>query len=755
MLIKNLINKEFDSKQEISSLLLEAKAINQQENSINGTQLVTDYRFVNIPHSFTEINNNVIVRFEKDSAVSLAFHNIKFPHKAVLFDNNFIIQTLRQITDPLDGSAYLLSDKGVFIANTDSLDKRKILAHVENLNLAEVGNNIYNDLVEDGKLLRFMTLINITESQFVVLVLNVPDVFFYDDFEDVSSVILFLTTVCIILILGFIGFASFKYTKKETEKTVVLNQLQESNAQLISFIENPGSVSIFSLDRDFRYTGFNSLHEKEMLEIFKAKVEKGAEIFPLIPDKMVQRFEENLRRALNGEHFTITSMYRNKYFSQVYNPVYSRVGNKSEIIGLTGNIFEVTEKIKAEQELEKYRYQLEELVEARTRELASQKDFFQNIIDQVPFLVFVRNRKGEYVMANKVVAKSFGFKTDYLIGKKISEAHKDPKEANIHVKQDLMILETGQVVEEENFQRYPDSADKWYFLTKKRIELDNEYFVLGVQYDITFLKQTEERLQKTNKRLQKTLQDLEVTQVRLVESEKMASIGHLMAGLAHEINNPMNYVSGNIAPIKNDLEEIKTYIRKSNANIPDHIEETFVELSELINAVDEGSGRVKGLMSDLSNFSSKSKGERTIRSILEPIQSTINLISYQIKDRISIELSYDDHLPAVNVNLASIKQVILNVLNNSIQSIAGKGEINISVSTEKAQLIIQILDSGHGITKENLPNVFNPFYTTKDVGEGTGLGLSISYKIMEEHNGRIFIDSIDQKGTTVILKLPI
>jgi len=649
----------------------------------------------------------------------------------------------------------LLSNKGIFLSNTDTTDLRKILPHTEHLDMSEIGDKIYTDLIDKKQFLRFMTLIYISDSQFVVLILTVPNELFYDDFSYLRKVILFLAAFSTILILIFTVFASLKYSRKEDEKAEVQSQLQLSNAQLLSFIENPGSVSIFSLDKELRYTGFNSLHEREMLQSFGAKIEKGIKILPLMPENISISMQTYFIKALNGDHFTITTIFRDKYYSHVYNPVYSRTEKKSEIIGLTANIFEVTEKIKAEQELEKYRDQLEELVEARTNELASQKNFFQNIIDQVPSLVFVRNKKGEYIMANRAVTNSYGYKTKDLAGKEIFTTHLNQKKAEQYYQQDLEILATGRVIEEENRQIDHDGSDIWYFLTKKRIELGGEYFLLGVQYNITFLKQAEERLQKTNNELKRTLKDLEATQARLVESEKMASIGQLMAGLAHEINNPMNYVSGNIAPIRADIEELKKYIDGLHLDLPQSITDIFDELSQLVEAVDEGANRVKTLMAELNNFSSKGHTEKVRVDIVEPIQSTINLISHLIKDKVAIELEIEENLPKVSVNIPAVKQVFLNVLNNAIYSITEAGKIIVKIAIKKKQLTIMFIDNGEGISNDNLPKVMNPFFTTKDVGEGTGLGLSISYNIMEEHHGRILIDSVEKEGTTVTLKFPL
>ncbi len=288
-----------------------------------------------------------------------------------------------------------------------------------------------------------------------------------------------------------------------------------------------------------------------------AHAEEGAYIVDLLPLEIRERTVRNFKRALNGEHFSVTSLYNHRYYTQIFNPVYDDDHN---VVGLTSNIFDVTDRIQAEQELENYKDQLEELVRQRTAQLEEQSEFFQKIIDNLPNLIFVRDAQSKYVLVNQAMADSFGLKIEEFIGRTIAETHQNAEDAEKFAAEDVEILANNKTVEEESLHKYPDGSEKWLFLNKRRMQIGAEKYLLGVHNDITNLKQTEFKLLEANHELQQTLNRLRATQMRLIESEKMASLGQLTAGLAHEINNPINYVAGTLGPIRQDLVEMKEFL---------------------------------------------------------------------------------------------------------------------------------------------------------------------------------------------------
>lgn len=553
-----------------------------------------------------------------------------------------------------------------------------------------------------------------------------------------------------------------QFQQREWEQKRVESKLMAFDTRLSAFIENPEHISIFTLDREFQYIHFNEIHAERIRKNFGKEIREGIAILSVLPDDLASQIANSFKRALAGEHFTVTSRFQERYYTQVYNPVYN---DKGEVVGLTGNIADVTERIKAEQELELYKDQLENLVEERTEEINRQSKFFQSIIDSLPSLIFVRNAKGRYVLVNRAMANSLGSEHDQVIGKSIGETHKNSEEVDRFEEEDLEILQNNTVVEEEAYYEFPDGTGHWLLLSKRRMLIGGEAYVLGIHVDISNLKDTEMKLLQANDEQKKTLNRLKLAQVRLVESEKMASLGQLTAGLAHEINNPINYVAGNVAPIRNDLQELKEYLeekseggasksKNGHGNGERNFDVLFEELNSLLDGVDEGAARVKNLMHDLNTFSTPTESRKYLFNINDSVRSTVNLVKHHVKDRIRINMYMGD-VPNILCNPHQLNQVFLNILNNAIHAIKDEGVIDIRTSADDSQITVVISDSGHGIPKDHLREIFDPFFTTKDLGEGTGLGLAISHRVISEHHGKIEVDSVEGQGSTFKIILPV
>lgn len=285
------------------------------------------------------------------------------------------------------------------------------------------------------------------------------------------------------------------------------------------------------------------------------------------------------------------------------------------------------------------------------------------------------------------------------------------------------------------------------------------------------LVQQHNAIDQKNKELEETLHLLRSTQTQLVQSEKMASLGQLTAGVAHEINNPINFVSANINPLRDDLNDLLSCITLYDKIIADDdLEHHFkplralqqrldlpslvTEITELLNGIAIGASRTTEIVKGLRNFSRLDQNVLKKADVNEGLESTLVLLHSAYKDRITV-IKELGSLPEIDCYPGQLNQVFMNILSNAIQAINAEGQITIQTSMLDNMVKISISDDGQGMTEVTKQKIFDPFFTTKDVGQGTGLGLSISYGIIEKHNGKIEVTSTLGQGTTFTITLPI
>ncbi|MFQ5739434.1 MAG: ATP-binding protein [Acidobacteriota bacterium] len=276
-------------------------------------------------------------------------------------------------------------------------------------------------------------------------------------------------------------------------------------------------------------------------------------------------------------------------------------------------------------------------------------------------------------------------------------------------------------------------------------------------------------LEKSHAEVQKAYQDLKEAEVQLIQSEKMASLGQLVAGIAHEIKNPLNFIYGNTDFLKKYLSDLKRLIDLYERRPPPDAEaQSAVEvlkkeinyefiqedLETLIDNFDEGAKRIHSIIGDLRAFSRMESDEFRPIDIHDSIETALNLLRHEYRDRIEMHKEYGE-LPKVNCHAGKLSQVFMNLLANACQAIPAQGDIWIRTSTEDQHVVVEIEDNGTGIEERNLNRVFEPFFTTKPVGRGTGLGLSISYGILRQHNGSITVESRKDEGTRFRIELPV
>ena len=289
---------------------------------------------------------------------------------------------------------------------------------------------------------------------------------------------------------------------------------------------------------------------------------------------------------------------------------------------------------------------------------------------------------------------------------------------------------TEKKIAEEQLEKYRHHLE---LLVKERTE--------ELQATNEELNATNEELYNQREELEITLYKLQSTQRQLIQSEKMASLGILAAGIAHEINNPLNFIHGGVLAIENYFKE----------KLPENIDE-IVPFIEIVNT---GVKRAASIVSSLNHYSRRDETLVQQCDIHKVIDNCLLMLNNKIKNRISVVKDYGAQGNGLICNEGKIHQSILNILSNSIDAIEDKGKITITTEVGKKFFSICISDNGCGICKEILSKITDPFYTTKDPGKGTGLGLSITQGIIEEHRGTLEIESEIGKGTKVFINLPI
>jgi two-component system NtrC family sensor kinase len=260
-----------------------------------------------------------------------------------------------------------------------------------------------------------------------------------------------------------------------------------------------------------------------------------------------------------------------------------------------------------------------------------------------------------------------------------------------------------------------------------------------------------EGLAKANLELEDANTRLRETQVHLIQSEKMASLGQLVAGIAHEINNPLSFALSNVFSIEGWLAQV---LEEGSALLPEPLVRRLEKARSRITDTGLGLERVRELVVKLRTFSRLDEGEFKTIDVQDAMESVLLFLRHKMSDRITVERHYlPDNMLACYAG--QLNQVLMNVVANAVDAIEGQGTVTVSTATEGSMFVISVADSGCGIAKEYLERIFDPFFTTKPVGQGTGLGLSISYGIVSAHKGRIEVKSAPGQGTEIRILIPL
>jgi len=417
---------------------------------------------------------------------------------------------------------------------------------------------------------------------------------------------------------------------------------------------------------------------------------------------------------------------------------------------------------------------------------------FKELADILPALIWLSNEQGERVFVNKQYS--------ILTGLSVADCIKEDGMKGMHP-DDLSVFQSvydkvSQTLEPANAEYrliLEDGRICWILETVlPRVRKNGQVSgFMGCGIDITKQKNIEKSLEQTvvehtlelkttNQILEQEKQELKglneqlkEAQGHLVQSEKMASIGQLAAGVAHEINNPLGYIYSNLNTLKGyltDLEQVAVLAEKMTAELAEDnalaiefkqlskdldLEFLQDDLQDLVKESIEGATRAKKIVQDLRDFSRIDKQERELFDVEEGISGTLNIVNNELKYKADIVKEFAGIKPLLCVG-AQLNQVFMNLFVNAAHSINDFGKITVRTGYQGDDFAwIEVEDTGKGIPDDIKKKIFDPFFTTKPIGKGTGLGLSLSYKIIQDHNGRFEVDSVVGKGTKFRVYLPI
>jgi PAS domain S-box-containing protein len=453
-------------------------------------------------------------------------------------------------------------------------------------------------------------------------------------------------------------------------------------------------------------------------------------------------------------------------------PIIDHDGNLQSYRGVNRNL---TDRIRAEEEASDLAYRL------------------RTVIDAVNEGITFSDTEGRFFVYNA--------RMQTITGYTMTEANScpdftlllypDPQEHKKALERISQFSDDQQVNEFQTVIRSKDGTVKTLVASTVKMRYKDRFMFLSVYRDITKRQETEMALHNATDELrfsekalknmlydlQKTHDELKNTQSHLLQNEKLAAIGHLAAGIAHEINNPVGFINSNLETMGKyvnsflqlwkAVEKLKEACSNGKAEdayriaselsaLEEGLQFNYIisDINSLVKESKSGIDRIKKIVFDLRTFARSDQDGVDFASVDEIMESVISIVWNELKYKAELKKEYGK-LPLLKCNAQRLGQVFINILVNAAQAIKDKGVICVKTYTKNADAYIEISDSGMGIPPENLTRIFDPFFTTKEAGKGTGLGLSISFDIVKKHNGDLTVESEVGKGTKFIIRLPV
>ncbi|MBV8036160.1 ATP-binding protein [Roseateles sp.] len=569
----------------------------------------------------------------------------------------------------------------------------------------------------------------------------------------------------------------------------VQSSLLDVGRVLYQILEN-NPVPTFVIDKSHRITHWNAAcaqltgHEAaDMLGRDDAWRAFYPEARPLLADLILDGSIEQERERLYGKRCNPSPHIANAYEVESFFPAFGDGGRwlffsaapladtQGELVGAIETLQDVTRRRQAEDELRRHRVELENMIVDRTAELLSTHHELEAFLENasVGIIATANNRVQR---GNRKFAEMFELGDVSPAGLPTRSLFKSEEDFEELSRIAYPVLSQGGSLFHEMEVRTLAGNLLWVqiiaYVASPSEPTAGTWWLLQ---DRTEVRRVQRELELNYERIKQTNSRLEEAQNQLLQSEKMASIGQLAAGVAHEINNPIGFVSSNLGSLRGYVEPVfgllallkqapadtlPADVNEELARVDAVVDLGFVQedLPKLLDESEEGLLRVKKIVQDLKNFSRVDQADWQDADLNVGLDSTLNVVMNEVKYKAVVRKDYGE-LPPVRCIAAQLNQVFMNLIVNAAHAIPERGTITLRTRAADGWVSVEVADTGSGMTEEVRRRIFEPFFTTKPVGKGTGLGLSLSFSIVQKHGGRIELESEVGVGTCFRVRIPV
>ena len=560
---------------------------------------------------------------------------------------------------------------------------------------------------------------------------------------------LYITHVSILTIMLRLRCDRARHQQREgtEEMETHFGRILESSLNEI-YIFDSETLRFIQVNRGARQNLGYTMDELKNLTPLDLKPEFTAEIFAELIQPLRKRKKEIIK-FMTDHRRKDGSVYPVEVHLQLFS-------GKSSVV-FAAIVLDITEQKKAEEEIKRYRNHLKDEVKKRTKELNFQK----YALDEHA-IVSATDADGNIIYANDKFCEISNYTLAELIGKnhRMLKSKEHPPEL---FRDMWLTIINGKPWVGEIKNKKKNSGYYWVKATIVPFmdERGKPHQYISIRTDITDVKNSEKEINKYASKMEKLAEE---RSRQLIHADRMITLGTLAAGVAHEINNPVGFVSSNLQIFEKLWNQtIRASLEKANRENEDK-KLTFAldEMPKMVKSMKEGTTRIINIVRGLSKFSRKTKHVFEASDICEIIEAAVKFcgLDLAVKHKVNIQLDLPNDIPSIKISRQEIEQVLINLITNSghaMEGITDRKELILKIvaSHVNDNVVMEVADNGYGMDEENLDNIFNPFFTTKDVGKGTGLGLSICRGIIEQHRGNITATSTLGEGTTFTITLPI